>query len=211
MRKLLIVLAVFIGMLVYNFYAEGAGFWRDYYFNYVPISISLLIACLIKDMKKVTSKGIVLFISLFFFTSAVTDNYVWFYFASIIITLAVIIYRLIAYSLVGKSLKSDKYDENHNYIVVRKPKRMLEILRAYFFLDSIGSVKIVNKGIEQGFKVKKQGTKAIQKKHTYNPNYFVYLQTERSIKMMNSEYDILFNNCTNCWNVNVLKEIKNGR
>lgn len=208
MKKL--VLIILILALIYNVFAGSSDFWDYYYFLTRDLSIAALIYINIDKVNGITMRVITLFTAILFMISGLCEFYLPVYFPALISILVIISYGLIFRAIFNKKLKSDSYSQFGTYIIIRKPKRIFELLRAYIFLDSIGSIKIVTDAQEVGFKIKKHGVEAVECRHTYNPNHYIYIYTNKKIELKNKRYNILFNNCINGWNINIKKELKNA-
>lgn len=209
MKKL--VLIILILALIYNLFADSSVFWDYYYFLTRDLSLAALIYINIDKIEGITMRSISLFTTILFMISGLCELYLPVYFPALISILVIIVYGLIFRAIFNKKLESDSYSQFGTYIVIRKPKRIFELLRAYFFLDSIGSVKIVTDTQEVGFRIKKHGVEAVECRHTYNPNHYIYIRTDKKIELKNKRYNILFNNCINGWNINIKKELKNAK
>jgi hypothetical protein len=203
------VLAVILLMAVgYNILGSETPAWDRFYFFSRDLSIFLLLYITLQKNRGIVYTGMAYFMCIFFLLSAIISLfYDPGYWALLLTITSILAYAIIGRTVFTKKLKSNYYNEVDSFIVIRKPLYLTESLRAFIMLDGIGSVKVVNSGIETGFKIKQQNVNAYTSKHNYDSRN-IYILTDKNIRMKNKQYHILKNNCINCWDVNIKKEIK---
>lgn len=205
--KIFAVIFALVTGLIYNFLSVDNLFWDGYYFATRDLSISLLIYSIFDEISNLTIRTIFLFTAAHYFVSAFGELFLPIFYISLFTFIVVSVYGLGFRTLYVRRIISDEYNETGNFIIIRKPKRIFELLRAYFFLDSIGSIKVVKSGRQIGFKIKKHNVEACECRHTHRPDYYIYIRTNKDIKMKKTKYNLLFNNCISCWDIDIKKEI----
>lgn len=206
--KILFLLSLCI--VVYWLFGKNNNENWGYFFRitiYLLTGLSMLYAS--KIIVNIFQRSVFVFVGYCFIVLGIFYFYKSIFWISFSITIMLLLYGIITRLIFIRVKKSDKYNENDNFIIYRKPKFIIEFIRAYLFVDSIGSIKIVKAGWQFGFRIINNRVHSYESNHVYNPKYYIYKLTNKDIFMKDKQYKIFSNNCLNCWNVDIKKELRN--
>ncbi len=197
-----------ISMVVYWIFGNNHNaFWHDYFYTSITLLTGFSLLTASNIIVNIFRRNVIVFISFCFIILGIFQFYKMAFWIALNMALLLIAYGVITRLIFLKKIESDKYNETDNFIIFRKPKYQLEFIRAYLFVDTIGSIKVVKRGNQYGFRKIGGEVHYHNSRHTYNPRYYTYVKTDKKLYIKNRTYNFIKNNCLNCWNLNIKKEI----